>query len=133
MTPLRLVGLVVLIFVVTFPATFVMNKGLPTHWSLSPGDGDQEDEEILLLDPNFLKGLEAMGHAQYDKAIAAYSDLIGRHPKSALAYQCRGDAYLAKNDLDRALLDYDNAVRLDPKNEDAKARAEAVREQRANR
>jgi tetratricopeptide (TPR) repeat protein len=34
---------------------------------------------------------------------------------SALAYSFRGSNYVAKGDLDRAIVDYTEAIRLDPK------------------
>ena len=37
-------------------------------------------------------------------------------PKGALAFKNRGDAYMNKGDYDRALADYNEAIRLDPNN-----------------
>jgi tetratricopeptide (TPR) repeat protein len=132
MTPLRVVGLVITVFVVTFPVTYVMNRGLPAHWALLDAqEGLDNDDPVV--DALCLKAMAAMGNEQYDKAIAIYTDAIRRDPKYAYAYIGRGDAYLLKGDLDRALCDFDQAARLDPGNEEAKARAEIVREERANR
>jgi tetratricopeptide (TPR) repeat protein len=132
MTPLRVVGLVVVVFVVTLPVTFVMHKGLPTQLTLTDGDDEPETDDPI-VDALCLKALVAMGNGNTDKAIAAYTEAIGREPKYAYAYIGRGDAYLLKGDLDRALLDYDHAVRLDPNNEEAKARAKAIRDEREGR
>jgi tetratricopeptide (TPR) repeat protein len=134
MTPLRLVGLVAIVFVVSLPATYVMNHGLPaivTPWANDPDEPAESDDPVV--DALCLKAAMFEGNGQYDKAIAAYTEAIGRDPKYAFAYVGRADAYLMKGDLDRALLDYDQAVRIDPKNETAKARAEVVRAERANR
>lgn len=134
MTPLRVVGLVVLVFVVTLPVTFVMHKGLPAHLSLLEEDNDDAPEtDDPVVDALCLKALAALGNGNTDKAIAAYTEAIGRDPKYSYAYIGRGDAYLIKGDLDRALLDYDHAVRLDPNNDEATARAKVVREERESR
>jgi tetratricopeptide (TPR) repeat protein len=130
MTPLRLAGLIALVFVVSLPATYVMQNGLPTHLAAAmDAEGQETDDPVV--DVLCLKALEALSNEQYDKAIASYTEAIGRDPKYSFAYLGRGDAYQAKGDLDRALLDYDHAVRLDPNNFAAKERAAAVRESRA--
>jgi tetratricopeptide (TPR) repeat protein len=132
MTPLRVVGLIGLVFVMSLPVTFVMNKGLPSHVALPDGDDDQECDDPA-ADLSCLLGLDAAGNGDYDKAIACYTEAIKRYPKFALAYLCRGDAYAAKGDLDRAFQDYDEAVRLDPDNPAIKIRAAAIRSERATR
>jgi tetratricopeptide (TPR) repeat protein len=130
MTPLRLVGIVVLVFLVSLPA---MHKGLPG--SLLSGEGrneqDAEDTDDPAVDMLCLKGLGYVSDEHYDKAIAAYTEAIRRDPKYSFAYLGRGNAYMAKGDQDRALLDYDKAVRLDPTNEAAQTLAKLVRQQRS--
>jgi tetratricopeptide (TPR) repeat protein len=133
MTPLRAVGLVVAVFVVTLPVTYVMNHGLPAHFAMLNATDDDLGPDDPVVDALCLKAMAAMGNEQYDKAIAAYTEAIRRDPKYSYAYLGRGDVYLLKGDLDRALLDFDQAVRLDPHNEEAKAQAEIVRRERANR
>ena len=55
----------------------------------------------------------------WDQQIRSCSTLIqsGREtrPKRAVAYNNRGIAYAAKGDLDRAIADFNEAIRLDPK------------------
>jgi tetratricopeptide (TPR) repeat protein len=133
MTPLRAVGLVIAVFVVTLPVTFVMNHGLPAHFALLNADDNDLGPDDPVVDALCLKAVAALSNEQYDKAIAAYTEAIKRDPKYPYAYIGRGDAYLLKGDLDRAQLDYDQALRLDPQNEEAKARGDLVREERANR
>ena len=48
--------------------------------------------------------------------MADYSEAIRLDPKSAVAFNNRGNVYFRKGDFDRAIADYDEAVRLDPKN-----------------
>jgi len=112
----------------------VMNRGLPGIVNLSGWDAEESGEDDdPVVDALCFRAVMHLGNDQYDKAIAAYTEAIGRNSKSSLAYLGRGDVYLLKGDLDRALLDYDQAVRLDPKNEAAKARAEVVRAEPASR
>ena len=51
--------------------------------------------------------------------IADYDEAICRDPSDAKAYFARGNAWLAKNDFDKALADYGETIRLDPKNASA--------------
>ena len=135
MTPMRVIGLVGLVFAVSLPFTYIVNHGVPAAFSTCIADdgGDDATTDDPVVDALLLKAVLYLGNQQHDKAIAAYSEAISRDPKCAIAYAGRGDVYLAKNDLDRALLDYEQAARLEPKNDDFKKRAEVVREVRANR
>jgi tetratricopeptide (TPR) repeat protein len=129
MTPLRLVGVVVLVFLLSLPA---MQKRLPDFLTCtdnsSEAEGDDRDDPAV--DMLCLKGLVYLGKEQFDKAIAAYSEAIDRDPKYSFAYIGRGNAYAAKGDLDHALLDFDKAARLDPNDDTAKTLADMIREQR---
>jgi tetratricopeptide (TPR) repeat protein len=134
MNPLRVICVVGLVFGVSLPFTYFLNKGLPTNFGANFVDVDDPDEiDDPVLDSLCLKALLYLNNEQFDKAIGAYTEAIQRNPKFALAYIGRGDVYLAKNDYDHALADYDQAARLEPKNEDIKRRADVVREVRANR
>jgi tetratricopeptide (TPR) repeat protein len=132
MTPLRWLGLVVLVFAVSLPVTHLIQHGIPKlPASESPTDRDDgEDKDDPVVDAYCLKGMMALSEGQSDKAIAAYTAAIERDPKYPFAYLGRGDAYVLKGDLGRALFDYDRAVHLDPSNDAAKFRADAVREER---
>jgi tetratricopeptide (TPR) repeat protein len=128
MTPLRLVGIVVLVFLVSLPAMQKAGRLL----SIPGGnEAEAEDTDDPAVDMFCLKALGYLGDEQYDKAVAAYTEAIRRDPKYSFAYLGRGNSYMAKGDLDRALLDYDQAVRLDPTNEAAKTLANLVRQQRS--
>jgi tetratricopeptide (TPR) repeat protein len=137
MTGLRVLGLIVLVFLISFPVTFVVHHGLPAlEWAANDDEDKDGDDPGAKDDPVVdiycLKGLAAMGNGEFEKAITAYTEAISRDPKYSFAYIGRGDAYLAKGDLDRALLDYDQALRLDPDNDAAKVRAAAIRKEKAN-
>ena len=67
-----------------------------------------------------------MMHAQtllwqqrYDEAIQAFSVMIERSPQWYWPYGHRGEAYRQKGDLDRALTDLNEAIRLKPDFEEA--------------
>ena len=137
MRPIILVAIVVAVFVFSMPAMYVVINGVPGagKWNLpvsiaDAGDAESDDPEVAML---CLKGIMYMGNEQYDKALAAYTEAIRRDPKCALSYAGRGNVYFAKGDLDRALLDFDQAARLDSKNETFKVMSDMVREQRARR
>jgi tetratricopeptide (TPR) repeat protein len=49
-----------------------------------------------------------------NEAIAACSRLLALNPRDAIAYNGGGNAYLYKDDFDRAISDYDQATRLYP-------------------
>jgi Tfp pilus assembly protein PilF len=129
MTPLRLVGVVVLVFLLSLPA---MNKRLPDLLSFGESGSavENEDRDDPAVDLLCLKGLTYLGKEQYDKAIAAYTDAIHRDPKYSFAYLGRANVYMAKGDLDRALLDFDKAASLDPNDDTAKTLADIIRKQR---
>ena len=50
-----------------------------------------------------------------DAAIQACDQAIGEFPRDAEAHKNRGNAYLAKGDLDRAIADETKAIEIDPK------------------
>jgi tetratricopeptide (TPR) repeat protein len=62
------------------------------------------------------RGLCAFERADYDRAVAAFDELIRLDPNHSEAHRWRGDASLNKSEFDRALSEYDEAIRLDPKN-----------------
>jgi len=128
MTPLRLVGIGVLVFVMSLSA---ICKRLP-HSLTSTDNGSQvqdEDRDDPAVDMLCLQGFTYLGNEEYDKAIDAYTQAIGRDPKYPFAYLARGNAYRAKGDLERALADYDKARRLDPHNDLAGMLANSVRDE----
>ncbi len=128
----RLLGFAFLIFLVSLPVTYFMQTGASDADASTTLNDEQEQQDDPIVDVYCLKGLAAMEKLQFDKAIAAYTAAIHRDSKYSFAYVGRGDAYLAQGDADRALVDYDHAVRLDPSNEAAKVRADAIRKDKAN-
>jgi tetratricopeptide (TPR) repeat protein len=139
MTPLRVVGLMVVVFLVSLPVTFLVHGGpslrLPSFTD-SEGEGGgvppNEEKDDPVVDVLCLKGLQAASEGDFKKAIATYTKAIERDPKYAFAYIGRGDAYAASGDLDRAIADYDWAARLDPNNPIGRERAVLARRERAS-
>jgi len=127
----RLVGLLFLVFIICLPVAYVMQNLASEADEFLAVNEDEEQVDDPVVDIYCLKGLAALGELQFDKAIAAYTAAIDRDPKYSFAYLGRGDAYLAKGDADRALLDYEHAARLDPSNDVARQRADAVRKDKA--
>jgi tetratricopeptide (TPR) repeat protein len=134
MTPVRLAALVVTVFVVSLPVTFLMHEGSSSFLSFSADSDDlpaKEEKDDPVVDLLCLKGMQELGNGNTQKAIAHFTKAIERDPNYSFAYIGRGDAYLAGGDSDRAISDYDRAVRTDPSNDVARKRAEAARQVRA--
>jgi tetratricopeptide (TPR) repeat protein len=51
---------------------------------------------------------------EFEKAVAAYTEILRRSPGDADAYYNRGDAYYGIGDMDRAAADWNEAIRLNP-------------------
>jgi tetratricopeptide (TPR) repeat protein len=136
MTPLRLVGLIILVFVVSLPATFLMQADL-SSWSFSLDSEEagevKEDCDDPVVDILCLKAIKEMGDGNYAKAIATYTKAIQRDPKYSFSYIGRGDAYVLQGDLDRALQDYGQAARLAPDDPTARERLEITQKARAEK
>jgi tetratricopeptide (TPR) repeat protein len=58
---------------------------------------------------------------QSEKAVAACGRLIRQNPNVATYYVNRGLSYYIQSDEDRAIADYDRAIKIDPKNAKAYA------------
>ena len=71
--------------------------------------------------------------ATWTRRSAITTQAIELDPKYVPAYSNRGFAYYKKDDLDRALADYDKILQLDPTNEDAKKSREAILAMRRRR
>lgn len=137
MTPLRLAGLMVAVFVLALPATRLKPHGANSGAATSEADQDaeqgQEEKDDPVVDVLCLKGLEQNERGQFTKAVATFTKAIDRDPKYSYSYVGRGDAYRGSGDLDRAVKDYEEAARLDPENEAARDRLEDARKQKAGR
>jgi serine/threonine protein kinase/tetratricopeptide (TPR) repeat protein len=64
--------------------------------------------------PNFYRGSCAYHLKNFEEASTAFSICVALAPECAWCYANRGLAHAARGRLDRALRDYDHALRLDP-------------------
>jgi tetratricopeptide (TPR) repeat protein len=85
------------------------------------GDADHaiaDFEAAIRLDPNNADALFQRGRVygdkkrDYDRAIADFTEAFRRNPKFAAAINNRGFEYMLKGDLDHALADHSEAIRV---------------------
>jgi tetratricopeptide (TPR) repeat protein len=69
----------------------------------------------MVVAPAFADDTDTCKEAAGEDSIAACSRLIERNPQDAVAYTDRGEAYNDKGDYDRAIIDLDEAIRLESK------------------
>src|SRR4051812_47449079 len=59
-------------------------------------------------------GLDLAAKGELEAAIHEFSEVLLIDPRDATAYYNRGAAYLAKQDYEKALCDFTEAIRLNP-------------------
>ena len=69
----------------------------------------------------------------YDKALADYSELIKQKPNEIRYLNYRAYIYELKNDLQNSLADNEKILKLDPNNQDSKARKQRIEQKIAER
>ncbi|HZZ77370.1 MAG TPA: tetratricopeptide repeat protein [Gemmataceae bacterium] len=81
----------------------------------APGDEPKQDGDGTLDDAGKMRqrGNEFFAQGDFDQAIEFYTAAIDAKA-DAKSYFCRGTAHLSKEELDKALADFDKAVQLDP-------------------
>jgi tetratricopeptide (TPR) repeat protein len=80
-------------------------QGLWLLWSRS-GDAD--------IDRTMARGVEEMQAGRHDKAIAVFSDVIGRRPEFAEGWNKRATAYYLAGDYRRSLADCNEVIKRNP-------------------
>lgn len=96
------------------------------------GDALNDYEEALKLAPQQATRIREVRAAvemkiqDYNKALADYSELIKEKPNEIKYLNYRAYIYELKNDLQNSMADNEKILKVDPNNQDAKARKQRV-------
>src|SRR5215469_14412611 len=103
------------------------------------GDAISDYDEALKLTPQQAERIHEQRAAvemkiqDYDKALADYSELIKQKPDEIKYLSYRAYIYELKNDLQNSMADNEKILKLDPNNQDAKARKHRLEQKIAER
>ena len=103
------------------------------------GDAINDYNEALKLTPQDTARIHEQRAAvemkiqDYDKALADYSELIKQKPNEIRYLNYRAYIYELKNDLQNSLADNEKILKLDPNNQDSKARKQRIEQKIAER
>jgi tetratricopeptide (TPR) repeat protein len=103
------------------------------------GDAINDYNEALKLTPqqsariHEVRAAVEMKIQDYDKALTDYSELIKEKPNEIKYLNYRAYIYELKNDLQNSLADNEKILKLDPNNQDAKARKQRLEQKIAER
>jgi tetratricopeptide (TPR) repeat protein len=92
--------------------------------------------QVIRLDPNnavayINRGMVYSDKGDYDRAIEYFSLITNSSYHNYVdAYYTRGLAYYAKGNYDRAIADWEEVLRVDPNDSDARKNIELARQQR---
>jgi tetratricopeptide (TPR) repeat protein len=107
------------------PGGVSLGAGVETQGEASPGavssSADAEEPRAL-----FEKGNSFYESGDYQSAIEAYGSLVARGVESKDLYYNLANAYFKNGELGRAILFYERALRLSPRDEDTKANLSLV-------
>jgi tetratricopeptide (TPR) repeat protein len=96
----------------------VYRRGTPEHsWVMLASFGNRPLRAAIRTDTLAAAAYDPIMCVQVtiDEAIAASTRKQAFEPNDPFTYGDRGNAYARKGDYDRAIADYDEAIRLDPK------------------
>jgi tetratricopeptide (TPR) repeat protein len=103
------------------------------------GDAINDYNEALKLTPQDTARIHEQRAAvemkiqDYDKALADYSELIKQKPNEIRYLNYRAYIYELKNDLQNSLVENEKILKLDPNNQDSKARKQRLEQKIAER
>jgi tetratricopeptide (TPR) repeat protein len=103
------------------------------------GDAINDYNEALKLTPQNAVRIHEQRAAvemkiqDYDKALADYSELIKQKPDEIRYLNYRAYIYELKNDLQNSMTDNEKILKLDPNNQDSKARKQRLEQKIAER
>jgi len=101
------------------------------------GDAINDYNEALKLTPQQAPRIHEQRAAvemkiqDYDKALADYSELIKEKPNEIKYLNYRAYIYELKNDLQNSQADNEKVLKVDPNNQDAKARKQRIEQKLA--
>jgi tetratricopeptide (TPR) repeat protein len=81
------------------------------------------------IDDLFTQGNRFYDEGAFDKAAREYQKILDRGVRNAVVYFNLGNASYKQNKLGEAILDYERALRLNPKDEDCRKNLDYVRSQ----
>jgi len=90
------------------------NIEITYYFSNDNSNGIEEDK----MRDSVARGYYALNRGEYDLAIRELSNVLSKDTRHDAAYNLRGQAYSGKNDLDKALSDFNQAIRLSPNRKD---------------
>jgi tetratricopeptide (TPR) repeat protein len=99
------------VFIVLLMASSAVWARTPENRSEGPGDSMKPEQAAVFA--HLLRAFEYALKGNYDRAIAAFSEVIKLDPRASTYYN-RGRAYYLNNEYDRAIADFGEAIRLKP-------------------
>ncbi|NIM19234.1 MAG: tetratricopeptide repeat protein [Candidatus Latescibacteria bacterium] len=100
---------------VLLPAILIAAGSVP-GWA---GDGPR-DPDIFAMQSAFEKGNELYGNGDYEGAMEVFQSLIDRGVEDKDLYYNLGNAYYKNGEMGRAVLNYERALRLSPRDRDTR-------------
>ena len=79
-----------------------------------------ERENFAQLSGMFDEAVKLQQASKFDEAEAKYAELLRKNPKDASFHYARGTNFQGKGDMDNAVIEYKQAVQLDPSNAEYK-------------
>jgi Flp pilus assembly protein TadD len=101
-------------------------------------DAVSDYTEAIKIKPNEPRIYEERAYAEmkvyaYDKALADYAELIKLKPKEVRYINFRASIYEAKEDSPNAMAETENALKIDPNNQEAKERKQRLERKEAEK
>src|ERR1700690_61133 len=91
-----------------FASLLIVTIAVSMSSAAAPRTGDDPRE-------SYERGVNELKANKFDAAVDALTSSLEIDPTYAAAYCCRGMAHLRKGELDKAMKDLDDAIRLEPK------------------
>jgi len=101
-------------------------------------DAVQDYTEAIKIKPNEPRIYEERAYAEmkiyaYDKALEDYAELVKLKPQEVRYYNFRASIYEAKEDSKNTMAETENALKIDPNNQEAKERKQRLERKEAEK